>query len=101
MLDVGINVALGTDSCASSPNLNLVDDLRLVREVAPEVDVEKLWEMVTLRAARAVGAEKNVGSLSVGKFADFVVFPIRLGAAAGRNPGVGYSTDGRLDWRRT
>ncbi len=36
MRQAGINVALGTDSCASSPNLNLVDDLRLLHRQAPE-----------------------------------------------------------------
>src|SRR5262249_48887717 len=38
MLAGGINVAVGTDSCASSPDLNLVDELRLLRKIAPEID---------------------------------------------------------------
>jgi cytosine/adenosine deaminase-related metal-dependent hydrolase len=77
MLGRGINVAVGTDSCASSPNLNLVDDLRLMHEIAPEAAVETLWEMGTIRGARAVQMEGNVGSLIVGKFADMVVFPAK------------------------
>ena len=76
MLGIGINVAVGTDSCASSPNLNLVDDLRLLHEIAPEISAEVLWEMATVRAARALQADQNVGSLSVGKAADAVVFPV-------------------------
>jgi cytosine/adenosine deaminase-related metal-dependent hydrolase len=74
MLGRGINVALGTDSCASSPDLNLVEEMRLARRIAPEVPAEAIWEMGTVRAARAIGAGDRVGSIEVGKRADFVVF---------------------------
>ena len=74
MLSRGINVAVGTDSCASSPDLNLVDDLRLMHEIAPEFPVEQLWQMATTRAAKAIRMDDVVGSLTPGKAADFVVF---------------------------
>lgn len=74
MLDRGINVAVGTDSCASSPDLNLVDDLRMLRNMAPHVPPLRLWEMATVRAARAVGMHDQVGTLRPGLAADFVVF---------------------------
>ena len=51
--------AIGTDSCASSPDLNLVDDLRLMHQIAPEVNVDDLWEMVTIRGGRAIGVKKD------------------------------------------
>ena len=76
MLAAGINVAVGTDSCASSPNLNLVDDLRLLHEIAPEVPALDLWEMATLRAARAIRSDDRIGSITAGKNADFVAFPV-------------------------
>src|SRR5207302_10539659 len=60
MLARGINVAVGTDSCASSPDLNLVDDLRLLHRLAPEVPAQTLWEMATIRGARAIGRELQV-----------------------------------------
>ena len=75
MLARRINVAIGTDSCASSPDLNLVDDLRLVHEIAPDHPVDELWRMVTHRAAVAIDAGLNVGSLTPGKHANFAVFP--------------------------
>ena len=75
MLAAGVNVAVGTDSCASSPDLNLVDDLRLLHEIAPEVAAEALWEMATLRAARAVRMDGELGSLTPRKAADFLAFP--------------------------
>ena len=74
MLAAGINVAIGTDSCASSPDLNVVDDLRLVRQQAPEVAVEELWPMVTRRAAMAIQSADRVGSLAAGKKGDVVAF---------------------------
>jgi aminodeoxyfutalosine deaminase len=76
MLAAGINVAVGTDSTASAPDLNLVDDLRLLHEIAPEVPAQTLWEMATRRAARAVGEEKTAGTISPQKVADFVAFDV-------------------------
>jgi aminodeoxyfutalosine deaminase len=76
MLAAGINVAVGTDSCASSPNLNLVDDLRLLHRIAPEVPSCTLWHMATIRGARALQWDVELGSLSVGKRADMVGFPL-------------------------
>jgi cytosine/adenosine deaminase-related metal-dependent hydrolase len=77
MLRRGINVAVGTDSCASSPDLNLVDELRLLHRLAPEMPALALWEMATTRAARAIGQESQVGSIHRGQCADFAVFPVR------------------------
>lgn len=77
MLALGINVALGTDSCASSPDLNLLDDARLAHMQAPELPADAIWQMVTLRAARAIGLGSEVGSLTVGKRANLVAFNVR------------------------
>jgi aminodeoxyfutalosine deaminase len=74
MLDRGINVAVGTDSCASSPDLNLVDDLRVLRKLAPDLPAQQLWEMATVRAARAIGFHNQVGTLRPGLAADFTMF---------------------------
>lgn len=76
MLAAGVNVAVGTDSLASTPDLNVVDDLRLLRRIAPEVPAADLWRLVTTRAARALGMEALVGSISPGKAADLVCFPV-------------------------
>jgi cytosine/adenosine deaminase-related metal-dependent hydrolase len=76
MLQRGINVAVGTDSCASSPDLNLVDELRLLHRLAPEVTPKELWELITMRAAIALEAQSNIGSLQPGKLADAVIFPV-------------------------
>jgi cytosine/adenosine deaminase-related metal-dependent hydrolase len=85
MLLAGVNVAVGTDSCASSPDLNIVDDLRLLRQIAPEMPADELWAMATTRAAIAINAAESLGSIALGKFADFTVFP----APAGDSPLAG------------
>jgi len=76
MLARGINVAVGTDSCASSPDLNIVEDLRLLHRLAPEVPPQVLWEMATTRGARALSLP-DVGRLDAGCVADFIAFPAR------------------------
>jgi cytosine/adenosine deaminase-related metal-dependent hydrolase len=75
MLAQGVNVCVGSDSRASSPDLNLVDDLRLMHRLAPEVPPATLWEMATLRGARALGMSVGWGTLTPGKFADCVALP--------------------------
>ena len=74
MLAAGINVAIGTDSTASSGDLNLLDDLRLLHRIAPEVPVDQLWEMATIRGAKALMWENEIGSLEPGKSADMIAF---------------------------
>jgi len=76
MLARGVNVAVGTDSCASSPDLNLMDDLRLVRKLAPDMPAEEIWQMATTRAASALQMDRQVGSISPGKAADIVSFDV-------------------------
>lgn len=79
MLATGVNVAVGTDSRASSPDLDLVEDLRLLHAIAPEVPALTLWQMATSRAALAIEHERNVGTLELGKAADFAIFEIERG----------------------
>lgn len=77
MLARGINVAVGTDSCASSPDLNLVDDLRLLHRLDRQVPAADLWSLITTNAAKAMGFSGRVGSLAVGAAADLVAFAVK------------------------
>lgn len=77
MLELGINVAVGTDSTASSPNLDLVEDLRLLHTIAPDVDPAKIWALATVCGARALGLEQQIGTIEAGKSADLVAFHVR------------------------
>ena len=81
MLASGINVAVGTDSAASSGDLNLMDDLRLLRRISPATPADTIWRMGTISAARALGLGGECGTLEAGKAADVVIFP-----TAGEDP---------------
>ncbi|MBU6454627.1 MAG: amidohydrolase family protein [Cyanobacteria bacterium REEB67] len=67
----GVTFGLGTDSRASSPNLDLRDEARLL-----ELSQERLLALLTIEAAKAVGLEDSIGSLAAGKCADLAVFDI-------------------------
>lgn len=72
MLAQGINVALGTDSLASNPDLCLLKEAAQIRQSDAQFPHQILLEMVTIRGARALGMHNEVGSLETGKKADFI-----------------------------
>lgn len=73
MLAAGVNVALGTDSRASSPDLNLLEEMRHVARCHPNVPPEKIIEMGTLSGAKALGIEQEFGTLEPGKSARLAI----------------------------
>ena len=76
MLKLGIPVALGTDSRASNPDLDLLAEMRHVAEHHPEVRPSTVLELGTLGGARALGIENLAGSLQVGKRADLAILSL-------------------------
>jgi 5-methylthioadenosine/S-adenosylhomocysteine deaminase len=73
----GVNVALGTDGCASNNDLDMFDELRtaalLAKGVAMDataLDAATALRMATLGGAKALGLEAKIGSLEPGKRAD-------------------------------
>lgn len=71
---LGIPMALGTDSLASNNSLSLWDELRFALETFPDDLMERdLLRMVTVGGAEAVGISASCGSLEAGKRADFQV----------------------------
>jgi aminodeoxyfutalosine deaminase len=76
MRAAGMTVCVGTDSCASSPDLNVVDDLRLIYADDPTTPPAVLWRMVTADAADALRyAGETLGRIEAGAAADFAAFP--------------------------
>ena len=73
----GIRVALGTDSLASNPDLDLLAEARYVVEHAPDFPGDQLLRMATLAGAEAMCLERETGSLEPGKSADLVVVPLQ------------------------
>ena len=79
MLDAGVAVGLGTDGAASNNDLDMWEEIRLAallhkgRLVDPKVmPARRVLEIATSTGARAVGLEKQVGMLQVGKRADLI-----------------------------
>lgn len=73
----GVNVALGTDGCASNNDLDMFGEMRTaallakaVAEDASAFDAPTALRAATLNGARALGWEQAIGSLEPGKFAD-------------------------------
>ncbi|HIQ37005.1 MAG TPA: hypothetical protein EYH36_03265 [Desulfocapsa sulfexigens] len=72
LLDHGILPALGTDSIASNPNIDLWQEMALLQEEHPGVSSENIFSMATIGGARAIGREIEYGSLEAGKTARFL-----------------------------
>ncbi len=71
-----VRVALGTDSLASNPDLDILAEARHLRRHYPEVEPALLLRMLTLNGAQALGFDAVAGSLTPGKSADLVVLPL-------------------------
>lgn len=69
-------VAIGTDSLASAPTLNLFDELAEMRRIAPEVSAAALLDSATRRGAEALGFGHDYGTLAPGKRAALVAVEV-------------------------
>ena len=93
---LGVNLALGTDSLASAPDLDLWAEMALLRRLEPGLAPETVLAMATLGGARALGLDDYFGSIEPGKCARMAFAPldglppeqaleaVTTGAAAGR-----------------
>jgi cytosine/adenosine deaminase-related metal-dependent hydrolase len=73
-LNAGITVGLGTDSLASSPSLNLWDEMRYAfhSHKADGVPARTIMELATGGGAKALGMADSIGSLTPGMKADII-----------------------------
>ncbi|QDU96976.1 amidohydrolase family protein [Lignipirellula cremea] len=74
MLAAGIPVALGTDSRASNPDLQLWSEVQQVRRLYPEVPAAMILQMATVNGAAACGLFGY--RLNVGDAADFTILDL-------------------------
>ena len=63
----GVRVAVGTDSLASVPDLNLFSELAEMRRLAPALPARVLLESATINGARALGFDADFGTIDAGK----------------------------------
>ena len=71
MLSRGANVALGTDSRASSPDLSVLAEMRFIHRHYSDVSPADILRLGTINGAKSLGLQNEYGSLAVGKRADF------------------------------
>jgi 5-methylthioadenosine/S-adenosylhomocysteine deaminase len=80
MLRENMPVGLGTDGAASNNDLNMWEEMdtaaklhKLISKDPKVVTAEEAFEMATLRGARALHLEKEIGSIEKGKRADLAI----------------------------
>jgi 5-methylthioadenosine/S-adenosylhomocysteine deaminase len=80
MIQRGVNIGLGTDGAASNNRLDIFQEMRtaslLAKGSSGQADVvgaHLALRMATLNGARALGLDKEIGSIEEGKSADFCV----------------------------
>ncbi|KUF89095.1 ATP-dependent DNA helicase [Phytophthora nicotianae] len=79
MVERGVNVGIGTDGAASNNSLDMFGEMKLAAILAKaqtlqssSVPAVEALQMATLNGARALGLDKEIGSIEVGKRADVI-----------------------------
>lgn len=80
-LEAGINVSLASDGPMFNDSVDMIEQMKHcstiqnVKYLTPAaIPSENLLEMATINAAKALGMEKEIGSLENGKKADIAIF---------------------------
>jgi 5-methylthioadenosine/S-adenosylhomocysteine deaminase len=80
MLKAGVAVGLGTDGAASNNDLNMWEEMdaaaklhKLVAKDPTVINAREALEMATIRGARAIHLDRDIGSLEAGKLADLLI----------------------------
>ena len=83
LLDLGVNVSLGTDGPASNNSLDMFETLKiaaLLQKLAYQnptvMPAYEVLKMATINGAKALGIGESMGSLEVGKKADIVLIDL-------------------------
>lgn len=83
LLAAGVRIGLGTDGVSAGGNLSLMRQMYVVaglfkdaRADATLVGARQALRMATIEAAEILGWERDIGSLEIGKKADFVLFDL-------------------------
>ncbi len=104
MLEKGVNVCLGTDGAASNNSLNMFHELNLltlihkgVNKTPQCVSAREGFRIATINGARALGLEREIGSIEAGKKADLAILNLNTPSLTPRNnliAGLSYSANG-------
>jgi 5-methylthioadenosine/S-adenosylhomocysteine deaminase len=80
LVELGIAVGLGTDGAASNNDLDMFEAMDFAAKLAKHASgnpaalpAEQVVQMATIGGARALGLEREIGSLEAGKRADLIL----------------------------
>jgi 5-methylthioadenosine/S-adenosylhomocysteine deaminase len=83
ILAAGINVALGTDNVTNNNSYDMFKEMTLTGKLLAllhrdpaAIATRSILEMATMGGARALGKEREIGSLEVGKKADLIALDL-------------------------
>lgn len=93
-----VDVAFGTDSLASVPDLNIFSELAEARRLAPRVPARALLESATRVGARALGFDADYGTIEPGKQAALIAVRVPDGIADVEEYLVSGITPDRIAW---
>lgn len=65
--NLGVKVAIGTDSPASSPSFSVFEQLKIIAEHFPSIPFSDLLLWATSNGAKALNLDDSLGSIEVGK----------------------------------
>lgn len=104
MVEMGVNVCLGTDGAASNNSLNMFRELGLltlihkgVNKTPQCISAREGFRIATINGAKALGLEEETGSIEAGKKADLVILDLNTPSLTPRNnliAGLSYSANG-------
>ena len=94
----GVKVAVGTDSLASSPDLNVFSELATMRALAPTVSAGALLDSATRQGARALGFDADYGTIEPGKSARLLAVSIPADTDDVEEYLVGGIDPGQIQW---
>mgnify|MGYP001182241757 CR=1 FL=1 len=84
MLQAGLNVVLGTDNVCSSNSYDMFGEMGTAGKLMTNrehdvnaITAKELVYMATIKGAKALGLEHEIGSLEVGKKADLIALDLR------------------------
>ena len=77
----GVRIAIGTDSLASSPDLNVFAEIATLHALAPSVPAVSLLESATIQGARALGFDADYGTIEPGKLARLLAIDVPPGTS--------------------
>lgn len=84
MLKAGVNVTVASDASAPNRSYDLLKDIKIAQILQRQhfhdghlIEAGKALEMITINGAKAIGKEKELGSLEVGKLADIIVLDVQ------------------------